>query len=148
MANAVRRRAVLGWIGIVAGVVSLGIALLLPRILPMVNPPPPIEQSIVERAKSLRDRAMAIVKGTESKPPAVSASRPADWRAYGSIVALALGYLAFVAGILGFVRREDTRVVAGSALLGVCGLVFEQPIAAVVMLLAVLLVALVIDRRA
>jgi hypothetical protein len=52
-------------------------------------------------------------------------------------MAVGLGIAAFVLGVLAFVRREDIRVCAAAAMLGVVGLAFEQ--------LAVALVALVIS---
>ena len=64
-------RAICGWIGIVAGMLSLAFALLPAKLAPVITPPKPIEQSIVDRAKALRDRAVALIRGAEERPSAI-----------------------------------------------------------------------------
>jgi uncharacterized membrane protein len=136
------RWAILGWLGIAAGVLALAAALLPARLLPLVAPEKPLEQSIIERAKAFRDRATQLLKGIE----APAKPRPLELRDVLGAVTVSLGFAAFVLGILSFVRHEALRAAAGAAMLGTAAIAFEQFSYAVVMLVAMVILLITLGR--
>lgn len=139
-----QRRAILGWIGIIAGIVAFAAALLPTRLAPMLVAGKPIEQTVIDKARELRDRAAAVISG---KPAPAPAPKPVDYKAVAANAAVLLGGAAFVLGILGFVRREDLRPAVGATLLGIAALAFEQLMASLFMFVAVVLVMVFLDRK-
>ena len=138
-------RPILAWIGIAAGVLALAAALLPVRLAPLVDRPKPIEQSVAERVKEIRDRALDLFKsGAErSQPPK---PRPVELREMSSAATLTLGFVAFVLGVLSFVRHEPLRAGAASAMFGTVAIAFEAFSYAVIMLAAVVVLLVVLGR--
>lgn len=139
-----QRRSILGWIGIVAGILAFAAALLPSRVMPLMVSGKPIEQTIVDKAKELRDRALVVIQGKQAPAPAL---KPTDYRPILATSAVMLGGAAFVLGILGFVRREDLRPAVGAALFGIAALAFEQLMTSLFMFVAIVLVMIFLDKR-
>ncbi len=138
------KRSVLGWIGILLGIIAFAAALLPSKLLPIVVSGKPIEQTVIDKARELRDRAAAVIQGKSAPAPA---PKPLDYKAVARNAAVLLGGAAFVLGILGFVRREDLRPAVGAALFGIAALAFEQLMAALFMFVAIVLVMIYLDKK-
>ena len=143
-----RPRAILGWLGITCGVLALAAALLPVRLAPLVDRPKPIEQSVADRAKEIRDRALELFKRGEVPPK----PRPVELRELASATTLTLGFVAFVLGVIAFVRHEPLRAVLASAMLGTVAIAiaiaFEAFSYAIVMLVAVVAMMAVLGKKA
>lgn len=138
------KRSILGWAGILLGIIAFAAALLPSKMLPLVVSGKPIEQTVIDKARELRDRATAVIQGKSAPAPA---PKPLDYKAVAKNGAVLLGGAAFVLGILGFVRREDLRPAVGAALFGIAALAFEQLMAALFMFVAILLVMIYLDKK-
>lgn len=138
------KRSIFGWAGILLGIVAFAAALLPSKMLPLVVSGKPIEQTVIDKARELRDRAAAIVQGKSAPAPA---PKPLDYKAVAKNGAVLLGGAAFVLGILGFVRHEDLRPAIGAALFGIAALAFEQLMASLFMFVAIVLVMIFFDKK-
>lgn len=102
----------LAWAGLVLGLIALAIAVLPGWIAPIYDPP---GRTIPERATDwlgrLTGRAAEAIGGAPAQLP--PAEPPNPWRdARIGLTALLLAFAALVLAVVGFARREDTRVVA------------------------------------
>ena len=82
-----------------------------------LDPPPPIEVSIAEKAASIRDATVAALRGEdyEAKPTPVQRTLD-DYLTVGFMVMAAI---AILIAVIGFIRHEQWRPgVAGAALAG------------------------------
>src|SRR3569833_594002 len=86
----------LGIIGSIVGVLALMAALLPHWVVPMVFPPPPVDQVIVDTGHRIKDRVLARVKGVEYQAPKVEKSAGRSWSEAASVPAISLGLLAIL----------------------------------------------------
>ena len=109
-----------------------------------VDPPPPVEISIAEKAASIRDATVAALKGEEYE--AESAPRIRTLDDYLTYTFIGLGVLAILMGVIGFVRHERLRPAVAGAALGGLAITFQFAVMLFFALLCALLLAAVIDK--
>lgn len=113
-----------GLIGVIVGFLALAAAVLPLWVLPVIFPPKPIERSVVETARDLRDRAIAVARGTAQ--PAPRAETQIDhWYRILATFAVVLALAAIALAVVSFLRREDWRYAGTAAALGVGAVAFE-----------------------
>jgi len=141
------------WLGLL-GIVFGGIALVTAAVHQAAGPftePPPIEQVIADKAKSLYEQALEALAGETEKAPAAASPAPdrgpdVDRLLEGSTAGL--GALAVVLGLAGFARREDRRTCAVAAVLGLAALPWQLTLAVVVAILFLAASSALLGRRA
>jgi len=108
----------LGVIGSIIGLVAL-VAAILPRwVLPVIYPPPPVDQVVVDVGHRIKDRVVARIKGVDYQPPPREIAWP-DWLDHGlSIAAVSLGLLAIIFGVVAQLFREQRQVALMATTLG------------------------------
>ena len=115
----------LGIIGSIAGVLALMAAVLPHWVVPMVFPPPPADQVIVDTGHRIKDRVMARVKGVEYQAPKVEKSAGRSWSEAASATAISLGLLAILLSVLSLIFREERLLAGVAALLGTGAIAIE-----------------------
>lgn len=116
------QNAVVGWTGIAAGTLSLMLALVHFYAGPF-STQPTLEQSVAESVVALREATISALKGEEAKPKQDRNRFDADQVAQISVAVLA--GLAIVLAVVGFARKEPSRVAIGAAGLGATALTFQ-----------------------
>jgi hypothetical protein len=97
------------------------IAAVLPHwVVPMVAPPPPADQLIVDVGHRLKDRLLARIKGVEVQAPQHEPP-------FGNqlMTAVTLGLLAIALAVLALVFREEKLMAGVAAVLGAGALIVE-----------------------
>jgi len=115
----------LGIIGSIAGALALMAAVLPHWVVPMVFPPPPADQVIVDTGHRIKDRVMARVKGVEYQAPKVEKSAGRSWSEAASATAISLGLLAILLSVLSLIFREERLLAGVAALLGTGAIAIE-----------------------
>ncbi|GGI29072.1 hypothetical protein GCM10010987_52580 [Bradyrhizobium guangdongense] len=102
------------------------IAAVLPHwVVPIIYPPPPADQVIVDTGHRIKDRIIARVKGVEYQSPKVEKSAGRSWSEAASITAISLGLLAILLSVLALVFREERLLAAVAATLGTGAIAIE-----------------------
>ena len=115
----------LGIIGSIVGALALMAAVLPHWVVPMVFPPPPADQVIVDTGHRIKDRVMARVKGVEYQAPKVEKSAGRSWSEAASATAISLGLLAILFSVLSLIFREERLLAAVAAALGTGAIAIE-----------------------
>jgi len=115
----------LGIIGSIVGVLALMAAVLPHWVVPMVFPPPPADQVIVDTGHRIKDRVMARVKGVEYQAPKIEKSAGRSWSEAASATAISLGLLAILLSVLSLIFREERLLAGVAALLGTGAIAIE-----------------------
>ncbi|WP_063685889.1 hypothetical protein [Bradyrhizobium stylosanthis] len=115
----------LGIIGSMVGVLALMAAVLPHWVVPMVFPPPPADQVIVDTGHRIKDRVIARVKGVEYQAPKVEKSAGRSWSEAASATAISLGLLAILLSVLSLIFREERLLAGVAALLGTGAIAIE-----------------------
>jgi hypothetical protein len=115
----------LGVIGSLVGVLALIAAVLPHWILPVIYPPPPADQVIVDTGHRLKDRLIARVKGVEYHAPPRATSTSSQLRDASSIAAISFGLLAILLSVLALVFREERLLAGVAAALGTGAIAIE-----------------------
>lgn len=115
----------LGVIGSLVGVLALMAAVLPHWVVPMVFPPPPADQVIVDTGHRIKDRVMARVKGVEYQAPKVEKSAGRSWSETASAAAISLGLLAILLSVLSLIFREERLLAGVAAILGTGAIAIE-----------------------
>lgn len=115
----------LGIIGSIVGVLALMAAVLPHWVVPMVFPPPPADQVIVDTGHSIKDRVIARVKGVEYQAPKVEKSAGRSWSETASATAISLGLLAILLSVLALIFREERLLASVAATLGTGAIAIE-----------------------
>ncbi|TWB06996.1 hypothetical protein [Bradyrhizobium stylosanthis] len=115
----------LGIIGSIVGVLALMAAVLPHWVVPMVFPPPPADQVIVDTGHRIKDRVIARVKGVEYQAPKVEKSAGRSWSEAASATAISLGLLAILLSVLSLIFREERLLAGVAALLGTGAIAIE-----------------------
>ena len=109
-----------------------------------LDPPPPLEVSIAEKAVDIRDATVAALKGEEYESPRRSRQLRLD--DYLTYAFMATAVIAILMAVIAFVRHEPIRPsIAGAALAGLA-ITFEVAIALFMALLFAIVLAAVIDQ--
>ncbi|RXT48700.1 hypothetical protein [Bradyrhizobium betae] len=128
-ASATTRSAVpsrrLGIIGSIVGVLALMAAVLPHWVVPMVFPPPPADQVIVDTGHRIKDRVIARVKGVEYQAPRIEKSAGRSWSETASVTAISLGLLAILLSVLSLIFREERLLAGVAAILGTGAIAIE-----------------------
>ena len=109
-----------------------------------IDPPPPIEVSIADKAASIRDATVAALKGEDYE--AESEHLPKTLDDYLTYAFIALAMIAILLAVVGFVRREPLRPSIAGAALGGLAIVFQFAVTLFFALLFVLLLSAVLDQ--
>ncbi|MFK4503345.1 hypothetical protein ABIF86_007636 [Bradyrhizobium japonicum] len=115
----------LGIIGSMVGVLALMAAVLPHWVVPMVFPPPPADQVIVDTGHRIKDRVIARVKGVEYQAPKVEKSAGRSWSETASATAISLGLLAILLSVLALIFREERLLAGVAAILGTGAIAIE-----------------------
>ena len=115
----------LGIIGSIVGVLALMAAVLPHWVVPMIFPPPPADQVIVDSGHRIKDRVIARVKGVEYQAPKVEKSAGRSWSETASATAISLGLLAILLSVLALIFREERLLAAVAATLGTGAIAIE-----------------------
>ncbi|MGT2436961.1 hypothetical protein ACU4GH_15040 [Bradyrhizobium betae] len=115
----------LGIIGSIVGILALMAAVLPHWVVPILFPPPPADQVIVDTGHRIRDRVIARVKGVEYQTPKVEKSAGRSWSETASVTAISLGLLAVLLSVLALIFREERLLAAVAATLGTGAIAIE-----------------------
>ena len=132
------------WLGIIATLLGcLGIiAAVLPTwVLPLVTPPQPIDEVVVDTAHQIENRLVAKAFGQEYKQPV----RKTDWYKVLSVAAVTLGVGALVFSAVSFVSREPWRFAVAGATLGTGAILFQFSLMIAFALIGILFVAVILS---
>jgi len=109
-----------------------------------IDPPPPIEVSIADKAADIRDATVAALKGEEYE--ARDTARPRTLDDYLTYLFIGLAVLAILLAVIGFIRRESLRPAAVGAGLGGLAITFQFLTVMFFALLFILLISAVLDQ--
>jgi hypothetical protein len=109
-----------------------------------LEPPPPVEVSIADKAASIRDATVAALKGEEYE--AAPAPRVRTLDDYLTYTFIGLAVLAILMAVVGFVRHERLRPAVAGAALGGFAITFQFAVMLFFALLCAFLLAAVIDK--
>jgi hypothetical protein len=138
----------LGMIGCIVGLLAFAAAVLPHWVLPVLYPPPPADQVIVDIGHSLKQRLVARAKGVEYQAPKQEKSTGSLLSVDFSTAAVSLGLLAILMAVLAIFFREEMLLAGVSAALGVAAIAAEMWFFAfaILLLIAIILaVAQMID---
>ena len=136
----------LGMIGSIAGLLALIAAVLPHWVLPVVYPPQPIDQVIVETGKKVKDRIVAHMKRAEYQAPPHERSMGDRWGDGLSIAAVSLGLLAITLAVASLFFREEKLFAGVSATLGIFAIAVEISIVAIGALIVIAIIYAVMDQ--
>lgn len=111
-------------IGSIVGMLALMAAVLPHWVVPIVFPPPPADQVIVDTGHRIKDRVIARMKGMEYQAPKVEKSAGRSW-SEASVTAISLGLLAILLSVLALIFREERLLAAVAATLGTGAVAIE-----------------------
>ena len=115
----------LGVIGSLVGLLAFIAAVLPHWVVPIMYPPPPVDQVIVDTGHRIKDRIVARVKGVEYQAPKVEKSAGRSWSEAASVTAISLGLLAILLSVLALISREERLLAAVAATLGTGAIAIE-----------------------
>ncbi|WP_245329081.1 hypothetical protein [Bradyrhizobium centrolobii] len=115
----------LGVIGSLIGMLALIAAVLPHWVVPMIYPPPPADQVIVDTGHRIKDRLIAHAKGIEYQAPKPEKSAGRSWSETASAAAISLGLLAILFAVLSLVFREEKLLAAVAGVLGAGAIAVE-----------------------
>ncbi|WP_456618472.1 MULTISPECIES: hypothetical protein [unclassified Bradyrhizobium] len=115
----------LGVIGSLIGLLAFIAAVLPHWVVPIVYPPPPVDQVVVDTGHRIKDRIIARVKGVEYQAPKVEKSAGRSWSEPASVTAISLGLLAILLSVLSLIFREERLFAAVAATLGTGAIAVE-----------------------
>ena len=132
----------LSFIGIGLGSVALLLAIFHFWAGPF-SPQPSLEQTIAEKAVSIKQATIAALKGEKVPPPQ---SRSIDTDQMVSIGTALLGGLAIILGVIGFAKKEPMRVAGGAAVLGGSAIAFQFAVVALGAIVIAIIIAAVLSE--
>ena len=135
-------KSTLSFIGIGLGSVALLLALVHFWAGPF-SPQPTLEQTVAEKAVSIKQATLAALKGEKAPPPQ---SRTIDTDQLISIGTAILGGIAIILGVIGFAKKEPIRVAGGAAVLGGSAIAFQFAVIALGAIVLAILVAAVLSQ--
>lgn len=109
-----------------------------------LDPPPPVEVSIAEKAVNIRDATVAALKGEEYEAASNVRQRTLDDYLTYSFIGMAV--IAILASVIAFIRRESWRPGVAGAALGGLAITFQFAIMLFFGLLCAIVLAAVIDK--
>ena len=109
-----------------------------------IDPPPPVEVSIAQKAVDIRDATVAALKGEEYE--AKQQARPKTLDDYLTYALIALAVVAILLSVIGYVRNERLRPSIAGAALGGLAITFQFAVMVFFGLLFAIVLAAVIDK--
>jgi len=135
-------KSTLSFIGIGLGSIALLLAIVHFWAGPF-SPQPTLEQTVAEKAVSIKQATIAALKGIEAPAPK---SRAIDTDQVISIGTAILGGLAIILGVIGYAKKEPMRVAGGAAVLGGSAIAFQFAVVALGAIVIAILVAAVLSQ--
>ena len=136
----------LGIIGSIVGLLALMAAVLPHWVLPVMFPPKPVDQVIVDVGHRLKARLIARAKGVEYQAPARERSFGDRLGDGFSIAATSLGVLAIILAIFSLFFREEKLLAGVSATLGVFAIALEISFVVIGALIVIAIIYAVMDH--
>jgi hypothetical protein len=115
----------LGVIGCLVGLVAFIAAVLPHWVVPMIYPPPPADQVIVDTGHRIKDRLIARAKGVEYQAPKPEKSAGSNLSEMSAAAAVSLGLLAILFAVLSLIFREEKLFAAVAGVLGAGAIAVE-----------------------
>jgi len=136
----------LGMIGSIVGLLALIAAVLPHWALPVLFPPPPADQVIVDTGHRVKERLTAHKSGVEYKAPRQEKSLADRLSQNSSLAAIALGLLAITFAVFALAFREE-KLLAGIAVsLGFVSIAIEISFVLIGALILVAIIYTVMDH--
>lgn len=133
-------------IGSIVGLLALIAAVLPHWVVPMIYPPRPVDQLIVDTGHRLKQRLIARVKGIEYKVPQREKSDAEIWNERLTIGAVSLGLLAIVFAVCSILFREERLLAGVSVALGAGAIAFELAMVAMGALILIAILFLIMNH--
>ncbi|MHC2333673.1 hypothetical protein [Bradyrhizobium sp. USDA 4454] len=146
MTGSVAQSRRLGMIGSIVGLLALIAAVLPHWALPLLDPPPPIDQVVVDTGHRIKDRLLAHRNGVEYQAPQRETSIGDRLRSGSSLAAISLGLLAIALSVFALIFREEKLLAATSATLGVGAIAVEISIVLIGVLVVIAIIYAVMDH--
>ena len=143
MNEPVEKKATFGIIAVVLGFIAFA-AVVAHFFAGPVDPPPPIEVSIAEKAVEIRDATVAALKGEEYE--AEPDIRPKTLDDYMTLGFMGLAALAILMAVIGFIQHERIRPSVAGAALGGLAITFQFAVVLFMGLLFALILAVVLEQ--
>ena len=138
-----KKQSTFGVAGLVTGAFALVMALLPIWVLPILIPPKPIEQVVVDSAQDIKQRLIEKVTGKVSEK---QQANKVNWYSVCAVIAITLGASTLILAAVGFARHESSRILVAAALLGVGAIVAQFLILVLAVVVFLVLVALVLPK--
>lgn len=132
-------------IGSIVGLLALVAAILPHWVIPVVFPPPPVDQVIVDTGTRVKDRIIARIKKVEYQAPQREKSVGARWSEGFSIAAISLGLLAIALSVFSQFFREEKLLAGVSVTLGFAAIAFEISFLVMGVLIVLAIIYMVLD---
>lgn len=137
-----KEKSTFSFTGIGVGAIALMLALVHFWAGPF-SPQPTLEQTVAEKAVSIRDATVAALKG-ESVPAPEPVASSYDLDEIASIATAVLGGLAVILAVVGIAMKEPIRVAGGAAALGAGAIAFQFAAMALGIIVLVILISAVL----
>ena len=137
------QKSLFGFSGIAFGGIALMLALVHFWAGPF-SPQPTLEETVAETALSIRDAALAGLRGEEIET--VRRQTELDIDQVINIAIPVLGGLAMILAVVGYALRESGRIAIGAVFLGSAAIAFQFLAMALGVLIIAILVAAVISQ--
>ncbi|MGJ4953734.1 hypothetical protein [Bradyrhizobium sp. HKCCYLS20291] len=145
MTDTVTRSRRLGAIGCVVGLLALVAAVLPHWVLPVIDPPPPIDKVIVDVGHRVKERLVAHLKGVDYQAPTRETSWTDRLHQQLPVAAVSLGLLAIILGVVAQLYREERHVAAMATTLGGCAIAVQLSFVLMGVLIVVAIIYVVGD---
>jgi hypothetical protein len=132
----------LSFIGICIGAVALLLALVHFWAGPF-SPQPTFEQTVAEKAVSIKEATIAAIKGED---PVKVERENMDTDETLRLVVAVLGGLAIILGVFGYAKNEPLRAAGGAAVLGGGAIAFQFAVIALGAIVVAILIAAVLSQ--
>ncbi len=143
MTEAITSSSRFGWTAVLLGFLSFA-AVVGHFFIGPIDPPPPIEVSIAEKAVNIRDATVAALKGEDYEVEATSPPRTVDdYLTYGF---LGLALVAMFLAVVGFIRKESWRPAFAGAAFGAMAITFQFAIVVFFAILFAIILGSVLDK--
>jgi hypothetical protein len=137
------RKSTIGFLGIGIGSIALLMAIVHFWAGPF-SPQPSLEKTVAEKTVAIKNATIAALKGEEIQEKSSSLRIGFD---QGLRIATGvMGGLAIIFGVIGFAKRESSRVAGGAAVLGGTAIAFQFAVVALGAIVLAILIAAVISQ--
>lgn len=136
--NVILRKNVFGIIAVVIAFISLSIAMI-PKMVETISPPPEVKIDITQ---TIKDKAKSLFSNEEEKSPPPKIEPKIDYdkvKRISGIVSISFGLLAFIMGIISYIKSENKRLYKSTFAICVVALLVNFHWLAIFMLLLLLI---------